>query len=218
VVFELDNDLTFPNPNSADESGLLAIGGDLKTKRLIEAYKNGIFPWPHKDYPLLWFSPPKRALLFPNSLKISNSLKKSIKKYEVRFDTDFGNVIRSCANAKRKENGTWIDEDIINAYINLFKIGVAHSVETYFEDNLVGGLYGISVGNIFCGESMFSNKNDASKVALHALCELYKKVDGIIDAQIQNRHLKSLGVIEISRDKYLEILNNAKFKQDPFLL
>ena len=210
------DDLTFPDPKKTDKSGLLAIGGDLNPKRLINAYENGIFPWPHENYPLLWFSPPKRAVLYPENMKISTSLKKNIRRYEIKFDTNFEQVIKNCSTVKRKDKGTWINHDMINAYIKLFELGVAHSVETYFEDRLIGGLYGVSIGNIFCGESMFSEKSDASKVALFALCELYKKFDGVIDAQNQNDHLKSLGVVEISKIKYLKILNNAKIKQNPF--
>lgn len=212
MAYILDNnDLSFPNPNYADESGILAIGGDLKISRLLNAYNNGIFPWPYKDYPLLWFSPTKRAILFPQNFIVSRSLKKSIKRYEVRFDTKFEDVIKWCANVKRKDdNGTWINKDVIKAYIELFNLGFAHSVETYFNNELIGGLYGISIGNIFCGESMFSNKRDASKVALYALCQKAKEVDGLIDAQVQNDHLKSLGMIEIEREKFLSILNKNK--------
>lgn len=217
MIYTLNsNNLTFPNPKNADKSGILAIGGDLNPKRLINAYENGIFPWPYENYPLLWFSPAKRAVLYPQDMIVSGSLKKSIKKYEIRFDTNFEEVIRNCSSVKRKEKGTWIDEDMINAYTKLFQIRVAHSVETYFENELIGGLYGVSIGNIFCGESMFSKKSDASKVALFTLCEMYKSFDGLIDAQIQNKHLKSLGTVEISRDKYLKILNNAKLNQNPF--
>lgn len=214
----VDNeDFIFPDPRNADDSGLLAYGGDLNPQRVLKAYMCGIFPWPHKDYPLLWFSPKTRALLYPKNLKISRSFKKSIKKYEVRFDTNFKAVIKNCATIKRGDNDTWIDKEMISSYVELFKLGYAHSVETYFEGELIGGLYGVSIGNLFCGESMFSKRSDASKVALYELCKLYEKFDGIIDAQIQNDHLKSLGVIEVSRDEYLKILELSKQKKNPFL-
>ncbi|MFV0480905.1 MAG: leucyl/phenylalanyl-tRNA--protein transferase [Campylobacteraceae bacterium] len=210
MIYELSrNDFSFPNPNDANDDGLLAIGGDLNTQRILNAYKSGIFPWPYRDLPLLWFSPLKRALLYPKDLHVSKSLQKNIKRYEVRCDANFEEVIKNCAKTRDDGLGTWLRDDMIEAYIKLYDKGFAHSWETYFDGELIGGLYGLKFGKIFCGESMFSKKSDASKVALFYLCQDMIKIDGIIDCQIQNNHLKSLGTIEVTRTEYLKILKNS---------
>lgn len=217
MIFRLqDDDFSFPNPDLADSDGLIAIEGDLKPQRLINAYKNGIFPWPHKNYPLLWFSPQKRAILYPKNLKVSCSLKKSIRKYKVKINNNFEATIRGCAESRKNSCETWISEEMIQAYLKLHEMGVAHSIESYFENRLIGGLYGLNFGNIFCGESMFSKKNDASKVALFTLCQKILETDGFIDAQVQNDHLKTLGFIEIPRKEYLNILHVEIKKQNIF--
>ena len=189
-------------------NGLLAAGGDLTTARLLDAYRHGIFPWFNAGEPILWWSPDPRMVLFPVEFKISRSLRKILrnKTYEVRTDTAFEVVMRACA-APRKGQGTWIHEDMIAAYCELHRMGIAHSVETWQEDELVGGLYGISIGRMFYGESMFSSKADASKVALaHLAVQLECWNFGMIDCQMNTPHLASLGAREIPRTEFIRRL------------
>ncbi|MDR1285813.1 MAG: leucyl/phenylalanyl-tRNA--protein transferase [Campylobacteraceae bacterium] len=218
MIYELKkDDFLFPNPKEADANGLLAFGGDLNTKRLINAYKNGIFPWPCPNYPLLWFSPNPRAVLYPNSLHVSRSFKRSLKKYEIKVDTKFYEVITLCASIRKSKQGTWITEEMMKAYCKLFELGFAHSIESYNDSGeLVGGLYGVCMGNIFCGESMFSLQQDASKAALYALSKKVESKEGIIDCQIMNSHLSSLGAVDISRDEFLQILSDSLGKSAIF--
>ena len=190
---------------------LVAIGGDFHTQRILNAYKNGIFPWfiDENNY-IHWFSPNKRMVLKPEEFKISKSLKKSIKNksYEIKSNENFYEVIKNCANIKRKnEDETWISEEFIYAYKQLFDLGYAFSIECYLKEELVGGLYGLLINNIFCGESMFSKKTDASKVAFYHLCKEAKN-NGIklIDCQVHNPHLESLGAKEIKREEYFSLL------------
>ena len=212
----------FPNPRDASAQGLLAWGGDLKKDRVLSAYMNGIFPWYNADDPILWWSPDPRLVLFTKDLKISKSLKKSMKKYEVRYDTDFNQVINLCQKVRLETGeGSWISDDIIKLFNTLHDEGFAHSVETYFEDELVGGLYGLSLGGMFCGESMFSTKSDASKTALVALCSKIDEIGGdFIDCQIPTNHLKSMGAKEMKRDQFLDMVeksletNNISLKWD----
>ena len=191
---------------------LVAVGGDFHPQRLLNAYKNGIFPWYVDDYNYIhWFSPNKRMILKPDEMKVSKSLKKSIlnKGFVIKSNENFEAVIRACSQIKRKhENSTWISEEFIKAYINLHNLDIAFSIECYLNDELVGGLYGLLIGNIFCGESMFAKVTDASKVAFYHLCNQASQ-NGIklIDCQVYNDHLASLGAYEISREKYFEILN-----------
>ena len=201
----------FPNPRDASAQGLLAWGGDLKKDRVLFAYMNGIFPWYNADDPILWWSPDPRLVLFTKDLKISKSLKKSMKKYEVRYDTDFNQVINLCQKVRLETGeGSWISDDIIKLFNTLHDEGFAHSVETYFEDELVGGLYGLSLGGMFCGESMFSTKSDASKTALVALCSKIDEIGGdFIDCQIPTNHLKSMGAKEMKRDQFLDLVENS---------
>jgi len=210
-IYLLTDELEFPDARHADAHGLLAIGGDLRYERLILAYKNGIFPWYSEDDPILWFSPDPRLVLFPDKFRVSKSLKKIIEKkvFKILFDTNFENVITSCAEIKRRnQDSTWITYDMINAYIDLHQNGYAHSVETYYNDQLVGGLYGVSLGGAFFGESMFHNMTDASKVALYYLVQkLVEWNFDFIDSQVTTEHLMSLGAEEILRDKYLQLLN-----------
>ena len=172
---------------------------------------NGIFPWYNADDPILWWSPDPRLVLFTKDLKISKSLKKSMKKYEVRYDTDFNKVINLCQKVRLETGeGSWISDDIIKLFNVLHVEGFAHSVETYFEDELVGGLYGLSIGSMFCGESMFSTKSDASKTALVALCRKINEIGGdFIDCQIPTNHLKSMGAKEMKRDQFLDLVENS---------
>jgi leucyl/phenylalanyl-tRNA--protein transferase len=212
-VYQLNEEFIFPHPSLADESGLLAYGGDLNAERLVQSYANGIFPWYSKGEPILWWSPDPRMVLFPEKLKVSKSLKQSLnnKSYEVKFDTNFKAVIEQCSTVPRDgQNGTWITEEMKMAYIHLNKLGIAHSVETYLNTELVGGLYGVSIGSAFFGESMFQTKTDASKVALFYLVKKIKEWDfKIIDAQVETDHMKNMGAENISRDKFLEILKIA---------
>lgn len=206
-----DDDFTFPNPKEATNHGLLAWGGDLSVGRLLEAYENGIFPWYSKDDPILWWSPNPRLLLFPDELRVTKSLKKSRKKFEIRFNTNFKEVISTCKDLR---SDTWISEEMKEAYISLHVEGFAKSVECYQDDKLVGGLYGVQIGSVFCGESMFSKVSDASKVALWELCEVMKQKGGdFIDCQMPTEHLLSLGARVVAREDFLEMLRICRDKK-----
>lgn len=203
-----DTEIWFPKPGLADEDGLLAVGGDLSPERLMLAYQNGIFPWYSDDTPILWYSPHQRFVLFPNKLKVSSSMRKVLKhgQFNITFDQAFSDVIQSCAHISRDGDlGTWITSDMQKAYILLHKFGYAHSIEVWENDTLVGGLYGVIVNNVFCGESMFSKVSNASKAALTWLCK--NKAFLIIDCQVHTNHLESLGAEFISRSEYLQLLN-----------
>ncbi|MCD4684033.1 MAG: leucyl/phenylalanyl-tRNA--protein transferase [Bacteroidales bacterium] len=212
-VYALTDELIFPNPELANDIGLLAVGGDLSIKRLLLAYSHGIFPWYSKDDPIMWWSPDPRMVLFPEKLKISKSLRQTLKNknYEVRFDSNFEEVIENCSKTMRKgQDGTWITEEMKNAYIQLHESGYAHSVETYINGKLAGGLYGISLGRAFFGESMFYKESGASKIAFCFLVERAKEWDfHFIDTQVETQHLKSLGAINISRKEFLPLLNKT---------
>lgn len=206
----------FPSPEEAEPDGLLAVGGDLSVERLLEAYRLGIFPWYEEGQPLLWWSPDPRLILEPDELKISRSLKKILGKqmFEIRMDTAFSKVIHACADVRVLQGkGTWITSDILDAYIRLFELGYAHSVESWSDGELVGGLYGISLGRCFFGESMFSKKSNASKVALAALSEQMKQWGvNLIDCQVSTQHLIRMGAKEISRKEFLKRLKeNLKY-------
>ena len=205
------SDYIFPNPQDASSEGLLAWGGDLKPERLLRAYTKGIFPWFNEGDPILWWSPDPRLILFPSDIKISKSLAKSMKQYEIRYDTCFEEVMRQCLLTRlEKGEKSWISEELIKAFCALYTQGFAHSVETFFEGKLVGGLYGLYLGGVFCGESMFSTKKDASKAALVALCEKMRYLGGdFIDCQLPTEHLQSLGACVITREKFLGMLENA---------
>lgn len=211
MIFLLDKEYTgFPDPRKAESDGLLAMGGDLSAERLINAYAMGIFPWFNPGEEILWWCPKVRAIYPVGQVKISKSLAQSIRNrgYSWTFDKAFSEVILSCAEVKRKEeDGTWISQDMIQAYSQLHQYGLAHSVETWFEGKLVGGLYGISLGGCFFGESMFHTMTDASKTALVFLSEQLKKWDfGFIDAQMSNPHVDSMGAVKMSRSKFLKLL------------
>ena len=212
-VFRLTEKLIFPNPELADDDGLLAVGGDLSEDRLLLAYSMGIFPWYADDQPILWWSPDPRLVLIPAELKISRSLRQTMKKgpFTIKMDTAFADVIRSCAEMRREgQQGTWITEEMIEAYIRLHHAGYAHSVESWQEGKLVGGLYGIALGKAFFGESMFAKKSSASKIALVSLAEYLRALDySFIDCQVTTEHLKSLGAREIPRSEFLRMLKGA---------
>ncbi|MFY9094877.1 leucyl/phenylalanyl-tRNA--protein transferase [Aliarcobacter butzleri] len=213
-IYLLDEEkFDFPTLNMMNDD-LVAIGGDFHPQRLLNAYENGIFPWFIDDLGYIhWFSPQKRMVLYPKNFKVSKSLRKSItnKGFIVKSNKNFEEVIRSCAKIKRKhEDGTWISEEFIKAYTNLHKLDIAFSIECYLKDELVGGLYGVLIGDIFCGESMFSLVPDASKVAFYHLCQQAKQ-NGIkiIDCQVYNDHLASLGAFEITRNEYFNLLKDS---------
>jgi leucyl/phenylalanyl-tRNA---protein transferase len=212
-VFILDTTNRFPDPDHSDKSGLLAVGGDLSPNRLLAAYTSGIFPWYSKDEPILWWSPDPRLILIPNKIKISKSLNQTMrnKGFEVKFDTDFEEVIHECATIRRPEgNGTWITEEMKEAYIHLHQLGYAHSVGTYLHGRLVGGLYGVSLGKVFFGESMFFKLRDASKISLVTLVrKLAEWKFHFIDAQIETSHLLSMGGELIPRKDFLTNLKDA---------
>jgi len=208
----------FPDLDEADESGLLAIGGELSIERLKLAYSKGIFPWYEKGMPILWWSPDPRMVLFPEKMIISHSLKQSIKKqqFTVTIDTAFEKVLRNCAKTPRKgEDGTWITREMKHAYIQLHKAGYAHSAEAWLDGELVGGLYGVALGKVFFGESMFHHVTNASKVALYHLVEKLNSWNfKIIDAQVYTNHLESLGGELIPRSQYITILDEALLIED----
>lgn len=210
--------LEFPDLDEADESGLLAIGGDLSIERLKLAYSKGIFPWYEEGMPILWWSPDPRMVLFPEKMIISHSLRQSIKKQQfiVTIDRAFEKVIRSCAKTPRKdEDGTWITHEMKNAYVRLHEAGYAHSAEAWLDGELVGGLYGVALGKAFFGESMFHHVTNASKVALFYLVEKLKSWNFvIIDAQVYTNHLESLGGEMIPRGQYIHVLEKALLVQD----
>lgn len=207
-VYPLDkNSYIFPNPIYAEDKGLLAYGGDLNPSRIMTAYLNGIFPWYNESDPILWWSPNPRCVLNFEDFKISKSLQKVIDKniFEIRFDTNFTQVMKECKNINREnQKGTWIQDELIEAYTKIHQMGFAHSFEAYYNGELVGGGYGINVGNIFCGESMFAKKTDASKVALYFLIQrLKEKGFSFIDCQIPTPHLLSLGAKTMERKEFI---------------
>ena len=207
MIFRLSEELVFPNPNLAEEDGLLAIEGDLSTERLLLAYKNGIFPWFGDDSPILWYSPKMRFVLFPNEIKISKSMQQLMKsrKYKITINTAFEKVINACADVKRPDQeSTWITTEMKQSYIKLHQLGYVHSVETWENDQLIGGLYGVMINQVFCGESMFSYQSNASKMALIWLCQNIELK--LIDCQIHSNHLATLGARMIDRESFMSFL------------
>ncbi|MHC0443811.1 leucyl/phenylalanyl-tRNA--protein transferase [Flavobacterium sp. 3-218] len=213
-MYYLFNDLFFPPVTEADEEGVLAIGGDLSSERLQLAYKSGIFPWFNEGEPILWWAPDPRMVLFFDELVISKSMKKILNKkiFKVTYNKNFREVISNCQQIKREgQNGTWISDEMIDAYCKLNEEGIAKSVEVWQDDVLVGGLYGIDLGkgNVFCGESMFSKVSNASKTAFIALALYLKKEKyKLLDCQVYNSHLESLGCREIDREEFMSILKS----------
>ncbi len=209
-MFQLGEDYIFPHPSNADKHGIVAYGGDLNPLRILEAYKSGIFPWFESDQKLMWWSPDPRMILYVDKFKVSKSFKAFLKKsnYKVTFNKDFELVINSCANIKRiNQKGTWITEGLIKSFIDLHKMGKAISVEVWEDNDIVGGLYGLDLDDVFCGESMFSKSSNASKIALYYLTkELRKNNYRFIDCQVPSEHLKSLGGEIISRSNFLDLI------------
>ena len=212
-VFLLSETINFPHPRLASRQGLLAIGGDLSQDRLLLAYRHGIFPWFNDQEPILWWSPDPRLVLFPGELSISRSLQKILKKdvFQVTLDREFRRVITACARTRTENNEpTWIVEDMIDAYCRLHAAGFAHSVEVWYKGDLAGGLYGVSLGRCFFGESMFARVSNTSKVALVKLVEHLKSLSfQLIDCQVTTRHLISMGAREISRNRFLALLEES---------
>ncbi len=206
----LTKDLWFPDPHLADEDGLLAIGGDLSTARLLLAYESGIFPWFMHEGMIFWFCPPERMVLFPDELHISKSMQQLLRsdRFHITTNQAFGRVIQLCAQVhERQQSATWINDDFIHAYNRLHEMGHAVSIECWQQQQLAGGLYGIAVGKVFCGESMFALQPNASKAALIELCKSGKYK--VIDCQVETNHLASMGARKISRAAYLKLLNQA---------
>jgi len=217
-VIEIPQSFVLTNPNTPfadvalalkEPNGLIGVGGDLSVDRLIKAYQQGIFPWYSEGDPILWYSPDPRMVLTPESLHVSKSLQKTLSKkvFCIKVDHDFESVIRHCQSVKRKDqDGTWIDNDMAVAYINLHHQGIAQSIEVYQNNQLVGGLYGVAMGSVFFGESMFSLVSDASKVAF---VHLLKNMDyQLIDCQVESPHLKSLGAFNIERSAFINLLKD----------
>ena len=207
TVFALEKEIVFPPVSLADDNGIIAVGGDLSVERLIEAYASGIFPWFSEGDPILWWSPDPRFVLYPGELKISKSMRQVINRnhFEITYDKAFNDVIVACGKIERPlQDGTWITSDMIESYNELHKLGYAHSVEAWSDGELVGGLYGISLGSMFFGESMFSTKSNASKAAFITLIKkLEERGFDLIDCQVYTEHLESLGAREVSRDQFI---------------
>jgi leucyl/phenylalanyl-tRNA--protein transferase len=212
-VYLLNESPLMPDPSHADAEGLVAIGGDLNIKRLINAYKSGIFPWYEEGSEIMWWCPDPRLVLFPKDLRVSGSMRKLLKKnvFNITYNQRFTEVIANCKNIERNDQGgTWITNEMEDAYINLHNLGYAHSIEVWFENELVGGLYGIKLGNIYFGESMFSKVSNASKIGfVYLVKDLLEKGVEMIDCQVKTDHLVSLGAKDISRKEFLAVLKGA---------
>jgi leucyl/phenylalanyl-tRNA--protein transferase len=210
MIFRLDERLLFPDPALAEDDGLLAVGGDLSTQRLLLAYQNGIFPWYSEGEPILWYSPHERFVLYPSELRVSKSMNKVLRSgaFSVTMDTCFTDVIKACSSVDRPgQDGTWITDDMKAAFTQLHHEGHAHSIEVWQHGKLVGGLYGVQANGIFCGESMFSAVSNASKTALIWLVNT--KEYHLIDCQVYTEHLESMGARMISRREYIGVLQKA---------
>jgi len=213
MYYFLNEKLIFPTVDRADEQGIVAIGGDLSPDRLLLAYRSGIFPWFSEDDPIIWWSPDPRFVMYPSELKVSKSMAQVLKKqlFKITFDTNFRSVITACQQVRRQgQSGTWITDEMLEAYCDLHALGYAHSVEAWQEGQLVGGLYGISLGKAFFGESMFASVSNASKAAYITLVQKLEKNNfQIIDCQVYTEHLESLGAIGIPRMLFIEKINQA---------
>jgi leucyl/phenylalanyl-tRNA--protein transferase len=214
-----DKSYDFPSPELALEepNGLIAMGGDLSTKRLLKAYQKGIFPWYQPEQPILWWSPNPRCVLLPDEIHLSRSLRKAIRQSDFECTTDqaFEQVMRQCGSIRARQEGTWISEDMIQAYCQLHTLGYAHSIEVWQQERLVGGLYGLTIFPCFFGESMFSRATNASKMAMFILCDILKQQHyRIIDCQVENDHLLSMGARCIPRKDFLSFLNNLSISKN----
>ena len=212
-IYRLTEELLFPHPDHAEPDGLLAVGGDLSSERLLLAYRLGIFPWYEQGLPILWWSPDPRLIMEPGEFHVSRRLNRTLRqgRFQVTFDRSFASVILACATvSRRNQHGTWITGEMQQAYVRLHELGYAHSAESWLDGNLVGGIYGVSLGKCFFGESMFSYENDASKAAMAVLVSHIKRWGfHLLDAQVTTRHLLSLGAKEVPRKIFLKKLGNA---------
>lgn len=212
IMYFLSKELYFPPAETASTEGIVAVGGDLSPERLVLAYQLGIFPWFEEEEPILWWSPPERMVLFFDDLTISKSMRNIInrKQFKVTFNTAFRDVIVNCKKITRKDQaGTWITDNMVEAYFKLHELGIAKSVEVWENEELVGGLYGVDLGHVFCGESMFSKVSNASKLAFIALAKQLEMADyRLLDCQVYNDHLASLGCVEIDREDFLKVLKD----------
>ena len=211
-VFRLDDEIWLPKPELADEDGLLAVGGDLSVERLVLAYTNGIFPWYNPDDPIMWWCPKERFIIRPENIHISHSMKKFLRqhKVEMKLDRDFADTIHRCRMKRESTVGTWITDDMEQAYYQLHKYGLANSVEAFIDDELAGGLYGVCIGKCFFGESMFSDKENGSKAALILFSQLLaEKGFLMIDCQFHTDHLESMGGVKISYEEYKSLIDEG---------
>lgn len=211
-IYKLIDELIFPNVEEA-ENGIVAVGGDLSPERLMLAYKSGIFPWFSEDEPIVWWSPDPRFVLFPEKLHVSRSLKRLMtqQRYHVTFNRDFEGVIANCKEMVRQgQQGTWITQEMKEAYIQLFKLGFAQSIEVWKGEELVGGMYGVTLGTIFCGESMFSKENNTSKIALVSFMRKFQEEGGrLLDCQVHSDHMQRMGAEEIPRKDFMMFIETA---------
>lgn len=211
-MYFLTKELFFPPVDEASYEGILAVGGDLSIERLLLAYKNGIFPWFDADEPILWWSPSERMVVNPHDYKVSKSIRNLLNqnKFQITFNQDFADVISNCKVTERKgQEGTWISDDIIKSYSSLHEMGIAKSIEVWQNEELVGGLYGVDLGHVFCGESMFSKVPNASKIAFVWLVNYLKENNyKLLDCQVHNNHLEKLGAFEISRETFMKVLKS----------
>jgi len=208
-VYYLGDEPVFPPAEYSDPDGILAVGGDLSPGRLIEAYTHGIFPWYSSETPIIWWSPDPRFVIYPNDVKVSKSMRQVLKRkiFEIKYDTSFREVISACSGKRKHEKGTWITADMIEAYVTLHNLGYAHSIEAWHDGTLAGGLYGVSLGGMFFGESMFSRESNASKAAFIVLADnLLKLGFDLIDSQVHTDHMESMGAVEMDRDEFLKIV------------
>lgn len=211
-IFHLTDAISFPPVECATEEGILAVGGDLSPERLLAAYSRGIFPWYNEGEPILWWSPDPRFVLFPEEVYISKTMRQVLRRniFRIHYDRSFDEVVKRCQGPRKKQRGTWITPEMRDAYRNLHELGFAHSVEAWRDGHLAGGLYGVSLGGCFFGESMFAEESNASKAALIVLALRLREIGFlVIDSQVYTAHLESLGAREIRRDEYLEILRRG---------
>lgn len=220
-MYFLTKELYFPPVDESSYEGVLAVGGDLSVERLLLAYRNGIFPWFDADDPILWWCPPERMVVVPSMYKVSKSIRNLLNqnKFRVSFNQNFKDVIIGCQQVDRKgQDGTWISQDFIDSYTSLHEMGIAKSVEVWQNEELVGGLYGVDLGHIFCGESMFSKVPNASKIAFVSLIQYLKDNNyKLLDCQVHNDHLEKLGAFEISRDTFIKVLKSEQINFQPQL-
>ncbi|MCL1833407.1 MAG: leucyl/phenylalanyl-tRNA--protein transferase [Leptospirales bacterium] len=215
-VYYIDNDPIFPPVEYSNEDGILAVGGDLSPGRLIDAYTNGIFPWYSSETPIIWWSPDPRFVIYPDGIKVSKSMRQVLRKniFEIRYDTSFRDVIAACGKERKSERGTWITPEMIEAYAALHNLGLAHSIEAWNDGRLAGGLYGVSIGGIFFGESMFSFESNASKAAFIVLgTHLARLGFDLIDSQVYTRHMESLGAFKMDRRDFIDIVKRSVKKE-----